>query len=108
MHFAAQFKAATGLRPHDYVLEQRIARAKELLLNTDMKLAEIALAVGFQAQAHFTTVFSRIALATPRRWRCRELAVQEPRSAPPIGRSRVEVRTPHTVHTATPTLSCSA
>jgi AraC-like DNA-binding protein len=109
MHFAAQFRAATGLRPHDYVLQQRIARAKELLLNTDLKLAEIALAVGFQGQAHFTTVFSRIALATPRRWRCRERTVQEPRCAPPIGRSQVEVRnTPSTVHPATTMLSCSA
>jgi AraC family transcriptional regulator len=89
MHFAAQFRAATGMRPHDYVLQQRIARAKELLLHTDMKLVEIALAVGFQTQAHFTTVFGRMALATPRQWRCRETTVQQPRYHPVVGRSGV-------------------
>ncbi|MFX4574059.1 AraC family transcriptional regulator, partial [Acinetobacter baumannii] len=31
MHFASQFRAATGMRPHDYLLRQRIRRAEHLL-----------------------------------------------------------------------------
>ena len=69
MHFAAQFKAATGMRPHEYLLRQRIERAKELLAGSQPPLAEIALEVGFKAQAHFTTVFARIVGETPNAWR---------------------------------------
>jgi AraC family transcriptional regulator len=86
MHFARQFRAATGLRPHEYVLQQRIQRAKELLLSSDMKLLDIALAVGFQTQAHFTTVFRRIALGTPHQWRCRERALNAPQHIPVVVR----------------------
>ena len=69
MHFAAQFRAATGYRPHDYLLYQRIESAKAMLSGTNMPLAEIALNVGFQAQAHFSTVFKRLTGETPARWR---------------------------------------
>jgi AraC family transcriptional regulator len=69
MHFASQFRAATGLRPHEYLLRQRIQRADELLRTSTMAIVEIALAVGFQTQAHFTTVFKRIVGSTPRQWR---------------------------------------
>jgi AraC-like DNA-binding protein len=72
MHFAAQFRAATGLRPREYVLQHRIAYAKKLLLESELKLVEIALASGFQTQAHFTTVFKKFAYSTPHEWRCRE------------------------------------
>lgn len=69
MHFAAQFREATGLRPHDYVLLRRIERAQELLLSTRLPLVEIAFEVGFKTQAHFTTVFSRFAGKSPNVWR---------------------------------------
>jgi AraC-like DNA-binding protein len=69
MHFAAQFRAATGYRPHDYLLYQRIESAKAILSSTDMPLAEVALTVGFHAQAHFSTVFKRLTGETPARWR---------------------------------------
>ncbi|MFH0301598.1 AraC family transcriptional regulator [Bradyrhizobium sp. 31Argb] len=69
MHFASQFRIATGLRPHEYLLRQRIRRADELLRHTTMTIVEVALSVGFQTQAHFTTVFKRIAGSTPAQWR---------------------------------------
>jgi AraC-like DNA-binding protein len=69
MHFAAQFRAATGLRPHEFLLRRRIERARELLQRTDERLVEVALGVGFQTQAHFTTVFKRFVGETPQRWR---------------------------------------
>jgi AraC family transcriptional regulator len=69
MHFAAQFRAATGFRPHEYLLRRRIQRAEELLRLSTMTLVEIALTVGFQTQAHFTTVFKRFVGDTPYQWR---------------------------------------
>jgi AraC family transcriptional regulator len=70
MHFAAQFRLATGIRPHEFVLRRRVARSQQLLAETHATLVEIALSVGFQTQAHFTTVFKRFVGDTPRQWRC--------------------------------------
>lgn len=69
MHFAAQFRVATGMRPHEYVLRQRVGRAQVLLRGSSIALVDVALSVGFQTQAHFTTVFRRFAHETPHRWR---------------------------------------
>ena len=68
MHFAAQFRVATGCRPHDYVLQHRIECAKQMLASTDTKLVEVALSLGFQTQSHFSTVFKRLTGNTPARW----------------------------------------
>jgi AraC family transcriptional regulator len=69
MYFAAQFRAATGLRPHEYLLRRRIERSQELLSTSCLTLVEVALSVGFQTQAHFTTVFKRFVGETPHQWR---------------------------------------
>jgi AraC family transcriptional regulator len=69
MHFAAQFRAAVGMRPHHYVLRRRVERSRELLRDPSLTLVEIALSVGFRTQAHFTTVFRRQVGTTPHRWR---------------------------------------
>lgn len=69
MHFAAQFKAATGCRPHDYVLRRRVARAQQMMTDSRTPLVDVALQVGFQSQAHFTTVFKRVTGQPPNAWR---------------------------------------
>src|ERR1700759_4932940 len=69
MHFAAQFKAATGLRPHEYLLLRRVERAQEMLVQTDMSVVDVALSVGFQGQSHFTVVFNRFIGRPPHAWR---------------------------------------
>lgn len=69
MHFAAQFRVSTGFRPHEFVLNQRVARAEGLLRETDTPLAEVALIAGFRAQSHFSSVFKRYTGETPARWR---------------------------------------
>lgn len=69
MYFARQFRAATGTRPHDYVLRKRIERAQQMLAAKPAVLADVALSVGFQTQAHFTTVFKKFVGNTPCRWR---------------------------------------
>lgn len=87
MHFAAQFRAAMGMRPHEYLLKRRIERAEELLKHTDIPLVEIALTVGFQTQAHFTTVFKRFAGDTPYQWRSAWLAQVTPLPSPRVSAS---------------------
>jgi AraC-like DNA-binding protein len=69
MHFAAQFRAATGYRPCEYLQHRRVEHAKSILSDTNMPLVQVALAVGFCTQAHFSTVFKRITGETPARWR---------------------------------------
>ncbi|UYO55162.1 AraC family transcriptional regulator [Rhodopseudomonas palustris] len=69
MHFAALFLRATGMRPHQYLLQRRIAAAQELLLDANQPIIQIAIQVGFQTQAHFTTVFKKITGVTPAKWR---------------------------------------
>jgi AraC family transcriptional regulator len=76
MYFAKQFRAATGIRPHDFVLRKRIERAQQLLAATSDALVDIALSVGFQTQAHFTTVFKKFTGTTPYQWR-----LEQPRVA---------------------------
>ena len=73
-HFTAQFRLATGYRPHDFILLHRIEAAKRLLVETSRQLLDIALMVGFQAHAHFSTVFKRHVGETPGRWRRTQLA----------------------------------
>jgi AraC family transcriptional regulator len=69
MYFAKQFRATTGIRPHDFVLRKRVERAQQLLATTSDALVDVALSVGFQTQAHFTTVFKNIVGSTPYQWR---------------------------------------
>jgi AraC family transcriptional regulator len=67
-HFARQFKAATGLPPHRYVIARRIERAK-LLLQGDLSLAEVAVSAGFSDQSQFSHHFKRVVGVTPRQFR---------------------------------------
>ena len=69
MCFARQFRGATGVRPHEYVLRKRIQRAQRMLAETSDALVDIALGAGFQTQSHFTTVFKKIVGNTPCQWR---------------------------------------
>ena len=68
-HFAFAFRQSTGLPPHQYVLHRRGERAKELLTNPQLSLAEVGYAAGFASQAHFTTVFRRLLGTTPAAYR---------------------------------------
>lgn len=74
MHFAARFRVSTGVRPHEYLLRLRVERAQKLMLESTEPLAQVAFSVGFQTQAHFTTVFRRFAATTPNRWRSEQMA----------------------------------
>ncbi len=64
-HFARMFKNSTGMSPHQYILLCRINRAKQLLMNRQMSLAEISASTGFCDQSHFTRSFQKIVKTTP-------------------------------------------
>ena len=65
-YFARLFKQSTGLTPHQYVIQRRVARAKKFLLQGKSSIADIALMVGFADQSHLTYHFKRLLGITPR------------------------------------------
>ena len=68
-HFSRVFKESMGLSPINYIVRQRIERAKKLLVETELPIADIALQAGFSGQSHFTTFFRKLVGLTPRSFR---------------------------------------
>lgn len=68
-HFAHAFSTQAGMPPHQYVLEMRLARARELLAHSTLSLAEVAAACGFASQQHLTSQMRRRGGITPGRYR---------------------------------------
>lgn len=68
-YFATLFRQTTGVSPHQYVTRRRIELAKQLLKNSHMSHAEIALSVGFANSSHFSTVFRKYTGMSPRTYR---------------------------------------
>lgn len=68
-HFHRAFKEFFGRSPKQFILQRRIGRALELMLATDSRLCEIALACGFADQSHFSRMFRRHVGLTPNAWR---------------------------------------
>jgi len=68
-HFARQFKQSAGVTPHVYLTQKRVERAQEMLIQTDLPLAEIAFAVGFFDQGHLARHFRHLLGKTPREFR---------------------------------------
>jgi AraC family transcriptional regulator len=68
-YFLRMFRAATGLTPHQYVLERRLHRAQQLLKQKQTALADIAVACGFSSQTHMTDSFRSHLGITPGEYR---------------------------------------
>lgn len=68
-HFARAFRRSTGASPHQWLIARRVEKAKALLRDSALPLAEIAGLCGFADQSHFTRVFTRAAGAPPGQWR---------------------------------------
>ncbi|MEO1005757.1 MAG: AraC family transcriptional regulator [Cyanobacteria bacterium J06638_38] len=68
-HFSRLFKKSTGIAPHQYVMQQRIELAKQLLEKSDIPIADIALNCGFNSQSHLGRYFRAITGMTPRAYR---------------------------------------
>lgn len=70
-YFCKIFKKATGIHFTDYLARVRTERAKNLLLNRNLRISEIAYEVGFQSLTHFNRVFKRILGQSPTDYRSR-------------------------------------
>ncbi|MEO1392239.1 MAG: AraC family transcriptional regulator [Cyanobacteria bacterium J06634_5] len=68
-HFGRLFKQSLGLSPYQYLLQQRVERAKQLLKQTDNPVAAIALDCGFNSHSHFGRKFRQLTGITPRAYR---------------------------------------
>jgi len=68
-HFLEMFRKSTGKSPHQFVLRQRVERAKEMLREADMRVLDVAVACGFKTQQHFARVFRRMYGASPTEYR---------------------------------------
>ena len=77
-HFARRFQHRTGLVPHRFAVQQRIARARGVLATPERSIAEISRLVGFRTPSHFTTVFRRVTGLTPGAYRTAALRADRP------------------------------
>ena len=68
-YYSRKFRAITGVSPYQYILAQRVDRARALLRDRDLNLAEVALAAGFSDQSQMTATFRRLTGTTPARLR---------------------------------------
>ncbi|MEM6437140.1 MAG: helix-turn-helix transcriptional regulator [Cyanobacteria bacterium P01_D01_bin.115] len=75
-HFSRCFKQSVGIAPYQYLLQQRVERAKQLLKQPaprpqTLSISDIALECGFANQTHLTKVFRQITGVTPKAYRKR-------------------------------------
>lgn len=70
-YFCKMFRKSTGLTFTDYVARHRVERAKELLVNPNYRISEIAFEVGFQSLTHFNRSFKRVVGESPSEYRAR-------------------------------------
>lgn len=71
-YFSTLFKQSTGTTPHQYVIRCRIERAKYLMVQTQLSLAEIATQVGFVDQSHLHRHFKHLVGVTPKTYQKRQ------------------------------------
>src|SRR5215469_7830640 len=71
VHFVRMFRAATGYSPHNYLLNLKLERARELLKNPSMSLIDIALDCGFSSHSHMSRLFHKFVGVTPSAYRRR-------------------------------------
>jgi AraC-like DNA-binding protein len=68
-HLSEKFKEVTGINFVDYVARIRVGKARDLLLNSNLRISEIAFAVGFQSLSQFNRVFKTLTRKSPTEYR---------------------------------------
>jgi len=68
-HFSHLFKRSLGIAPHQYLLQQRVERAKQLLKQTDQSIIDIAFLCGFNSHSHLSKQFRQLTGITPKAYR---------------------------------------
>jgi AraC-like DNA-binding protein len=76
-YFAKAFKDEIGTSPINYLLKIRVQRSKELLSETDIKICDIALNVGFSNQQRFNEIFKKYTNVTPLKYRKQNQVIKE-------------------------------
>jgi len=92
-HFARMFRKSTGKTPHQFVLRQRIERAKAMLRAPDARVLDVAVASGFKTQQHFAQVFRDVCGVSPTDYRRDFLGSESTRAL----EARAEDRSPSLV-----------
>src|SRR4030088_3430533 len=77
-HFSRMFRKSTGETPHQFLLRQRIERAKEMLRSADGRVMDVAAACGFKSQQHFAQAFRNVCGASPTEYRQEFLGHEPP------------------------------
>jgi AraC family transcriptional regulator len=65
-HFSRLFKRSTGFAPHQYLIQRRVERAKEMLISSRSTIAQVAIQNGFCDQSHLTAHFKRVYGVAPK------------------------------------------
>jgi AraC family transcriptional regulator len=68
-HFARMFRKSTGETPHQFVMRQRVERAKAMLRLPEARVLDVAVACGFKTQQHFAQVFRYVCRVSPTEYR---------------------------------------
>ncbi|MEO0708429.1 MAG: helix-turn-helix transcriptional regulator, partial [Cyanobacteria bacterium J06649_5] len=68
-HFSRLFKQSLGISPYQYLLQQRVECAKQLLKNTDRLITDIAFTCGFNSHSHLSKQFKQLTGMTPKAYR---------------------------------------
>jgi AraC family transcriptional regulator len=82
-HFSRMFRKSTGETPHQFLLRQRLERAKTMLRSADGRVMDVAVACGFKSQQHFAQAFRRGCGICPTEYRqeCLDAEMTEPSGA---------------------------
>lgn len=76
------FRRVYKQTPHQYLVARRIAKAKELLRNSELSITEICMAVGFESLGSFSTLFRKEAGMSPRAYRVSSQPTPKPAYIP--------------------------
>ena len=68
-HLSEKFKEVAGINFVDYVARIRVAKARDLLQTSNLRVSEIAFAVGFQSLSQFNRVFKKLTRRSPTQFR---------------------------------------
>jgi AraC family transcriptional regulator len=73
-HFTRLFTRATGRSPHQYLLEIRIEKAKALLERPELRIIDVATAVGYANPSHFADAFTKVTSVSPSKYRAAKVS----------------------------------